>query len=235
MSAASQLSVTENLEEQWWKCTLDFWFPNQALALSYCLSHSRQEYGVLYWKVPLPDKLAHCYEWLLTFQFVYDNVCLHSVLLNWLQNRLEMVLLLYTSHNSPSHQSRAIFYLEDDISIRVCQPLTAALWVVVLGESIVNQHNNNNRISLAGACTNPWSWQGSSSDDCSARTHTHSNRHIDTHGVSLSLPPSFSLILTHTNKNSTETQKKDRTWPKGVCLSALPHQFQCFIKGMRDP
>lgn len=66
-------------------------------------------------------------------QFVYDSVCLHWALLNWLWNRLEMVLLLYTSHNSPSHQSGAIFYLEDDVSIRGCQPLTAALWVVVLG------------------------------------------------------------------------------------------------------
>lgn len=63
-----------------------------------------------------------------------------------------MVLLLYTSHNSPSHQSWAIFYLGDDVSIRVCQALTAALWVVVLRESIVNQHNIS-RISLARACT----------------------------------------------------------------------------------
>lgn len=63
---------------------------------------------------------------LLAFRFVYDSVYLHSGPLNWLQNRLEMVLLLYTSHNSPSHQRRAIFYLGDDISIRVCQPLTAA-------------------------------------------------------------------------------------------------------------
>lgn len=102
---------------------------------------------------------------LLAFRFVYDSVCLHSGLLNWLQNRLEMVLLLSTSHNSPSHQPRAIFYLGDDISIRVCQPLTAAPWVVVFHESIVNQ-DNINEISLAGG------GQGISSDDCSARTHT---------------------------------------------------------------
>lgn len=64
---------------------------------------------------------------LLAYRLVYDSVHLHSGLLNWLQNQLEMVLLLYTSHNSPSHQPRAISYLGDDISIRVCQPLTAAL------------------------------------------------------------------------------------------------------------
>lgn len=123
-----ECSLTTELD---WK--LDFWFQNQALAVTYCLSHSKQVYGVLYWIVPLPDKLENCYELLSAFQFVYDSVCLHWGLLNWLWNRLEMVLLLYTSHNSPSHQSGAIFYLEDDVSIRVCQPLTAALWVVVLG------------------------------------------------------------------------------------------------------
>lgn len=60
-----------------------------------------------------------------------------------------MVLLLYTSHNSPSHQHRTIIYLGDDVSIRVCQTLTAALWVVVFQESIVNQDNIKG-ISLAG-------------------------------------------------------------------------------------
>lgn len=132
-----------------------------------------------------------------------------------------MVLLLYTSHNSPSHQSWAIFYLGDDVSIRVCQALTAALWVVVLGESIVNQHNIS-RISLARACTavaRQFIWWLLSQN-------TYRSRHIDTDNVSLSLLPfllSFSVILTHTNtKNSqiwqsqtTEMQGKRQKLAKG--------------------
>lgn len=124
-----------------------------------------------------------------------------------------MVLLLYTSHNSPSHQSRAIFYRGDDISIRGCQTLTAALWVVALEESIVNKHNIN-RISLAGAR------HGSSSDDCSARTHTGAG--AETH-LSLSPSPvSLSVVLMHKHKNSqiwqsqtTEMQDKRQKLAKG--------------------
>lgn len=145
----------------------------------------------------LPDKQESCDEWLSAFRFVYDSVCLHSALLNWLRNRLEMVLLLYTSHNSPSHQSRAIFYLEDDVSIRVCQPLTAALWVVVLGESIVNQHNIN-RISLAGACTTLG--RGKAVHQMTAHpehTQEQAHRHTYTHGVSLFLSLSLTLFLCH--------------------------------------
>lgn len=176
--------------------------------MSYCLSDSRQEYGEVYWKVPLPDKLGSSYEWLSAFQFVYDSVCLHSVLLNWLWNRLEMVLLLYTSHNSPSHQSLTIFYLEDDVSIRVCQPLTAALWVVVPRKSIVNQHNN--RISLAGELTTLG--RGKAVHQMTAHPeHTHTHTGADTHGLSLLPSPiSFSLfsrILRHTN---TKIHRSDK-------------------------
>lgn len=182
----------------------------------------------------LPDKQESCDEWLSAFQFVYDSVCLHSALLNWLRNRLEMVLLLYTSHNSPSHQSRAIFYLEDDVSIRVCQPLTAALWVVVLGESIVNQHNIN-RISLAGACATLS--HGKAVHQMTAHAeHTQERAHRHTHYFSRSLLLFFSAVLKHTTQHKKihrsdkvrqqrHRGKKDRIWPKGVCLSALPHQF----------
>lgn len=236
MSAALQLNIDENLKEQWWKCALDFWFPNQALGLSYCLSHSRQEYGVLYWKVPLPDKLESCYESLSAFQFVYDSVCLHSALLNWLRNGLEMVLLLYTSHNSPSHQSRAIFYLADDVSIRVCQPLTAALWVVVLGERIVNQHNNN-RVSRAGARTSLG--RGKAVHQMAAHPE-HAQEQAHRHMVSLYLSRplllSFSLILTRTNRKIQRSdkvrqqrrRKKKQNFAKGnvpVSSSSPPSVF----------
>lgn len=72
--------------------------------------------------------------------------------------------------------------------------------------------------------------------------NTHRSRHIDihTHTASLYFSRSlwlfFSAVLKHTaqhKKNSqiwqsqtTETlEKKDRIWPRGACLSALPHQF----------
>lgn len=68
--------------------------------------------------------------------------------------------------------------------------------------------------------------------------NTHRNRHADTHTHTayLYLPHALLLSFFHSytdkHKNSqiwqsqtTETQKKDRSWPKGVCLSALPHQF----------
>lgn len=179
--------------------------------MSYCLSDSRQEYGEVYWKVPLPDKLGSSYEWLSAFQFVYDSVCLHSVLLNWLWNRLEMVLLLYTSHNSPSHQSLTIFYLEDDVSIRVCQPLTAALWVVVPRKSIVNQHNN--RISLAGELTTLG--RGKAVHQMTAHPeHTHTHIQEQTHMACLYcllpfLSP-FSLAFLDTQtQNFTDLTKSD--------------------------
>ena len=176
--------------------------------LTYCPSCSRQQYGALYWTIPLLDKQRKCYEWLSAFQFVYDSVCLHSALLNWLRNRLEMVLLLYTSHNSPSHQCRAIFYLGDDVSIRVCQPLTAALWVVVLGESIVNQHNNN-RISLAVAYTS------SVVERQFIRwlliQNTHRSRHIDSRSISIALfySPSHSFTRKKKEKRIKDLRKSD--------------------------
>lgn len=136
-----------------------------------------------------------------------------------------MVLLLYTSHNSPSHQARAIFYLGDDISIRLCQPLTAAPWVVVLRESIVNQ-DNINEISPAegqGAGGNPRLGQGISSDDCSARTHTERvcGR---AQCLSISCSQLFSpLSFLHWDRRIHRSDKagqqrcrnKDRNWPKG--------------------
>lgn len=229
MSAASQLSLTENLRERWSKCTLVLWSPNQALGLSYCLSHSRQECGALYWKVPLPDKEEKCYEWLVAFQFVYDSVCLHSALLNWLRNRLEMVLLLYTSHNSPSHQSRAIFYLEDDVSIRVCQPLTAALWVVVLGESIVNQHNNNNnRISLAGVCTSLGC--GKAVHQMTAHPeHTQEQAHRQTQCLSITLALFYSLCYLQTQKFTDVTKSDNRDTEKKTGLGQREGTCQLFF------
>lgn len=98
------------------------------LVLRYSLSNS----STILTKTLYPTN-RNSIEWLSAFQAVHDSVCLHRGLLNWFQNRLEMVLLLYTSHNSTSHQSPAIIYLDDDVSIRLCQPLTAALWIVVLG------------------------------------------------------------------------------------------------------
>lgn len=161
------------------------------------------------------DKQENCYEWLFAFLFVYDSVCLHSMLLNWLRNRLEIVLLLYTSHNSPSHQSWAIFYLEDDVSIRVCQPLTAALWVVVLGESIVNQHNNNNnRISVAGTCTSLGC--GTAVHQVTAHPeHTQEQAHRHTRCLSISLALFhflFSRIFTHTNTKFRDLTKSDNRY-----------------------
>lgn len=160
------------------------------------------------------DKQENCYEWLLAFRFVYDSVCLHSALLNWLRNRLEMVLLLYTSHNSPSHQSWAIFYLEDDVSIRVCQPLTAALWVVVLGESIVNQHNNNNKISLAATCTSLG--RGTAVHQMTAHpehTQEQAHRHTWCLSISLALFYFLSLIFLHTQTQKfTDLTKSDNRY-----------------------
>lgn len=96
-----------------------------------------------------------------------------------------MVLLLYTSHNSPSHQSLAIFYLEDDVSIRVCQPLTAALWVVELGESIVNQRSVN-RIWPAGAFTT--AGRGEAVHQTTVHPeHTRGQAHRHTRCLSISL------------------------------------------------
>lgn len=156
-----------------------------------------------------------------------------------------MVLLLYTSHNSPSHQSWAIFYLGDDVSIRVCQALTAALWVVVLGESIVNQHNIS-RISLARACTTLG--HGKAVHQTTAQPEHirgQAHRHRQCLSISLAFLTLFlchSYTHTHTQKftdltksDNRDAGKRNRNWPKGVCLSALPHQFQCFIKGMRGP
>lgn len=122
----------------------------QASCPSYDPSPSRKEHWGWHSTLPLVDKQQKRGDDLLASRFAYENICLHSGLLNWLQNRLEMVFLLYTSHNSPSHQPVAIFYLGDDISIRICQPLTVAPWVVVFQKSIVNQ-DNINEISLAGA------------------------------------------------------------------------------------
>lgn len=111
-----------------------------------------------------------------------------------------------------------------------------------LEERIVNQHNIN-RASLAGACTTLGC--GKAVHQITAQPeHTHTQEHTDAHIVSLSCPSySLSLSFLHTNKkiHRSDTvrqqgcKKKDRDWPKGVCLSALPHQFQCFIKGMRGP
>lgn len=102
---------------------------------------------MLYWKIPLPDKQENSYEW--SFQLVRDSVCLHSALLNWLQSWLEMVLLLYTSHNSPLIKAGPSFIWE------MTFPLGSANFLLLLcelwcwGMSVVNQHNN--RISLGGA------------------------------------------------------------------------------------
>lgn len=79
--------------------------------------------------------------------------------------------------------------------------------------------------------------------------NTYRSGRIDANGVSLLLVPfllSFSVIPTHKHKKRRKIhrsdkvrqqrcRKKDRNWPKGVSLSALPHQFQCFIKGTRGP
>lgn len=140
-----------------------------------------------------------------------------------------MVLLLYTSHNSPSHQSWAIFYLGDDVSIRVCQALTAALWVVVLGESIVNQHNIS-RISLARACTTLG--HGKAVHQTTAQPeHIRGQAHGHRQCLSISLAL-LTLFLchsyTHTHRNSqiwqsqtTEMQEKETEIGQKECACQL--------------
>lgn len=136
-----------------------------------------------------------------------------------------MVLLLYTSHNSPSHQPRAIFYLGDDISIRVCQPLTAAPWVVAFQENIVNQ-DNINEISLAGA--------GRGATLCSVKAFhqmiaqpEHTQNEALGHAQCLSI--SFSLLLSPPCHSYTETQKSSQIWQSRA--AEMKEQRQKLAKG----
>ncbi len=144
-----------------------------------------------------------------------------------------MVLWLYTSLNSPSHQSQAIFYLEDDVSIRVCQPLTAALWVVVLGESIVNQHNIN-RISLAGACTTLG--QGEAVHQTTAHpehTQEPAHRHTGSLSISFALFYSLSLLFLHTQTQKftdlTKSDNRDRGKKKKTGFGQRECACQLFL------
>lgn len=63
-----------------------------------------------------------------------------------------MALLLFTSYNSGSHQSPDIFYLKDDVSIRVCQTpaLLYELWCGGGGVLLTNTTQPQQQQELAG-------------------------------------------------------------------------------------
>lgn len=158
---------------------------------------------MLYWKTPLPDRQETSYEW--SFQLVHDSVCLHSALLNWLLNWLEMVLLLYTPHNSPLIKARPFFIWE------MTFPLGSANFLLLLcelwcwGMSIVNQHNN--RISLGGVSQSLD--LGKAVRQMTAHPeHTQQRARVDAHHFSLSLLLSLSFLHRQTQQHSQIRQRQ---------------------------
>lgn len=222
MTAASQLQRREHLVEKQDESTNRTYNSQIKLGFEVLLVRVKHCFD----KNPLPSKQRNRVEWLSAFQLVHDSVCLHRGLLNWFRNRLEMVLLLYTSHNSTSHQSLAIIYLDDDVSIRLCQPLTAALWIVVLGGWAL----------LTNTTTKGSHWLEWAKASIEARqfirwlliqnTQRQAYRHTHKHTLFLQISFTLTLILTQTNtqfyrsnkfRQQRRRKKTELGWGECVC------------------